>query len=128
MAKLPQSVRVVIDRKFKSIQVTDDILIHDLQPYFSPQDGYFINFSLYVKFGDYELNIKRCKLYLKNEGLVWKFPSKTILSLVETNIKLYSLIMETFMAQKWSRIVGRGKLAHKAAPVKMEDFESIFVS
>jgi hypothetical protein len=128
VAKLPQSIRIVIDRKFRSIQVSEDILIHELQPYHSPQDGYFLNFSLWLKFGEYELNIKKCKLYLKNEGYVWKFPSKMAVPAIETNIKLYSLIMETLMSQKWIKIVGRNKLAHKAAPVKMEDFESIFVT
>lgn len=126
MAKLPPSIRCIIDKKFKSIQVSDDILIHDLQPFHSPEDGYFLNFSLYLKFSEFEINIKKCKLYLKNEGLVWKFPTRLGTTSIETNIKLYSLIMDAFMSQKWVKVIGRGRLSHKAAPVKMEDFESIF--
>ena len=92
----------------------------------SPEDGYYCNFSLYLKFGEFEINAKRCKFYLKNEGLAWKMPSHGFTSVVEVNIKLYQTILKNLMEQRWVDFIGRQKAGRRAAPIKIEDFESIF--
>jgi hypothetical protein len=122
--RIPQSIKVILKRKHASIQIDENTLIHDIQPMWDPEWGYFVYFSLYLKFGEYEINIRRCKFYLKNEGLAWKTPSNS--SIVELNITLYQGVLTALLAQKWVDIIGRQKAGRRAAPIEMSDFESIF--
>lgn len=107
----PQSVRLLVDRTFPTIEVSPQVQVNSIRGEWTAQRGYYVKFKLLISTDIGQLNLTHCLLEAQAGGILrWRTPLVTSQRSAELTPGLYRAVLSAFEAQPWINLIGSSRL------------------